>query len=130
MSKQSDINISDERVEPQTKKTLETKVKNKTLVNEIPYKNAQTEFEQYGPNVVSVVLLFLLIAAGILVYIKKFLDKKPAASERKQINILEKTKINARTNLLLVECKNKVFLCSQTMDQVNLIAEIDNQNDE
>lgn len=97
---------------------------------EIPYKKSQSEFQEYGPNVATGMIVFLVLAWLALFVIKKFIKKMPISVSNKKLVILERTKTSSRSSLLLVKFQSKHFILSQSGDNITLISEIDNPSDE
>lgn len=109
--------------------TQETATKTQTQKEAIPYKSAPTELETHGTTVGSVMLVFLLIAWVVFAVLKKKqIGTLSLAKNTKQIHVIERTRITARSNIILLQYKDRFFLMSQSGDQLALISEVDGKD--
>ena len=97
---------------------------NNDYVGAIPYKTVKTPFQQHGFNEIVVIIIFCLLALGITAFLrKKNINKLPFIKDKK-IKIIERTRISARSSILLVQYNDRFFLMSQSVDSLVLISEV------
>lgn len=90
----------------------------------IPYKTVKTPFQQHGFNELVVVIIFCLLAIGISAFLrKKNINKLPFIKDKK-IKMIERTRISARSSILLIQYNDRFFLMSQSADSLVLISEV------
>ena len=94
----------------------------------IPYKNSKTPFEQYGLNETIVLIIFCVIAWVVYVFLRKKGVEQFSFVKAKKIKVLERTRITARSSVLLVQYNDRFFLMSQSADSLALISEVDAEN--
>lgn len=96
--------------------------------NAIPYKTSKTPLQQHGFNEAIVIIVFCLLAWGIHVFLRKKGMKQFSFVKDKKVKIIERTKITARSSILLIQYNNRFFLMSQSVDNLTLISEVDAEN--
>ena len=94
----------------------------------IPYKSSNTPFQQHGFNEVVVMAVFCLLAWGVYIFLRKKGIHQFSFVKAKKIKVIERTKITARTSVLLVQYNDRFFLMSQSVDNLTLISEVDAEN--
>lgn len=94
----------------------------------IPYKNSKTPFQQHGLNETIVLIIFCVIAWAVYVFLRKKGADQFSFVKAKKIKVLERTRITARSSILLVSYNDRFFLMSQSADSLALISEVDAEN--
>ncbi|EUJ10331.1 Flagellar biosynthesis protein, FliO [Methylophilaceae bacterium 11] len=105
----------------------------KAQTQQIPYKDSKTEFETHGATVIVAMVVFLILAWLVLLLIKKrYVKFLPTANRHKgkKLLVLERTKVSAKSNLLLVRYQERLFILGESSDHLALIAEVDERAEE
>lgn len=92
----------------------------------IPYKTSDTPFQQHGLDESIVILIFCLLAWGVYVFLRKKNIDEIFNVKKKKIKVIERTKITTRSSIVLIQYDDRVFLMSQSADNLTLIAEVEN----
>lgn len=92
----------------------------------IPFKTSETPLQEHGSRIGWVVIGLLLLAWGGSYYLSK---KNPKIAKQlfqrssDHLKILDKVRLNARTNLYVVEFEQKKVLIAQSGDRVSTLSE-------
>lgn len=98
------------------------------VASTIPYKTAQMPVEQYGFNEAMVLIFFLILAAIVYLYLKKKNIGQFNLVKDRKVKVIERTRISARSSILLVQYNDRSFLMSQSTDTISLITEVETEN--
>ena len=91
----------------------------------IPYKNSKTPFQQHALSETIVLIIFCVAAWAVYVYLRKKGVEQFSFVKPKKIKVLERTRISARSSILLIQYKDRFFLMTQSADGLALISEVD-----
>ena len=94
----------------------------------IPYKNSKTPFQQHALNEAIVLIIFCIAAWAVYVFLRKKGVEQFSFVKPKKIKVLERTRITARSSILLVQYSDRFFLMTQSADVLALISEVDAEN--
>lgn len=94
----------------------------------IPYKNSKTPFQEHGFNESIVLIIFCILSWVVYVFLKKKGVEQFSFVKAKKVKVLERTKVTARSSILLIQYNDRFFLMSQSVDNLALISEVDAEN--